>query len=300
MTRAKRNLRSLTVIADRINALERTNIIEIGNLLNEAKAQLVEHGQWLKWLGSEFSWFSHDTASRCMAVAAVADKFRRLRNLKLAKVTLYALAEHEDKADLPAIVAALAKHANKKRLLPSEAARIINLAIGRRHYGDLPEATLCALVTVITNNRRGKMRDAMVAALRKAKPETEEAVNKIIEDAREAELEAIWDEDEVNVESETDDAEKKADDPEAVAILEGPPPVLPSSDDDGKPLRLRANEDESWPEQDAFRSAVNQLHAIRTKPLARFIDTFEPNELRDVIDFLSAIVRAKEKQTESA
>jgi hypothetical protein len=280
MTRAKRNARPLTVIADKINALARANIIEIGGLLNEAQHHQLEYGQWLEWLGAEFDW-SEDTAERYMKVATLADRFRSLRNLKLAKTTLYALAKHDDEQDLSAAVAALTKHASQKRLLPDEAQRVINIAIGRRRYGDLPDATLVALVNL--EDRRPWHADA-VAALCKRRPETDDAADKIIEDIR-------W----TSIESETD-AAGNADDPEAVAILEGPPPVLPPPEEDDEPLQLDDDDGEGWPEEDAFRAAIVQLRALRAKPLARFIGLFPPNELREAIDLLVAIVAAEEKQ----
>jgi Protein of unknown function (DUF3102) len=123
----RKNVRSLDTIAVNIHQLARGNIIDIGDLLLEAKSQC-EHGDWLNWLRGEFDW-SVDTAERYMRVAALNAKFRSLRNLKLAVTTLYELADHEeaeqgipeDRLNLPAIIDELAKHASKTRLSPRDA-----------------------------------------------------------------------------------------------------------------------------------------------------------------------------------
>src|SRR5437763_6680995 len=115
----RKNERSLDMIADSLHRAERTNVIDIGDLLLEAKGQC-EHGQWLAWLSAEFTW-SEDTAARYMKIATVAGKFRSLRNLNVATTTLYELANHERGEELPAIIAELAKHATKTRLRPDEA-----------------------------------------------------------------------------------------------------------------------------------------------------------------------------------
>jgi hypothetical protein len=40
---------------------------------------------------------------------------------------------------------------------------------------------------------------------------------------------------------------------------------------------------------------VQKLRAVRTKPVARFVDTFTPAELRDTADFLVAVAAATDK-----
>src|SRR4030095_14565915 len=128
MTKRK-NVRSLDEIADGIHNLERANIIEIGYLLIEAKAQC-QHGQWLQWVYSEFEW-SVDTAQRYIKVAELSSKFRILRNLKLGATTLYDLADHENQEDLPDIVEELSKHAARACLRPRDARRVIEGGMGR-------------------------------------------------------------------------------------------------------------------------------------------------------------------------
>jgi hypothetical protein len=112
----RKNVRPLGTIADNIHQLVRGNIIDIGDLLLEAKAQC-ERGQWLYWLSAEFTW-SVDSAERYMRVAQLAGQFRSLRNLKLGATTLYDLADHDGEENLPIIVEELAKHATKTPLGP--------------------------------------------------------------------------------------------------------------------------------------------------------------------------------------
>jgi len=120
----KQNIRPLDEIAVDINRLASGNIIEIGQLLTEARDQC-EHGEWLNWLSTEFAW-SADKAERCIKVAKLVAKFRNLRNLNLAATTLYQLAYREHDPELPVIIDELAKHATEKRLKASDARRIIN------------------------------------------------------------------------------------------------------------------------------------------------------------------------------
>ena len=54
--------RSLDIIADDINKLERSSIFDIGDLLIEAKAQC-EHGKWAKWIWDNFE-YAECTAQR--------------------------------------------------------------------------------------------------------------------------------------------------------------------------------------------------------------------------------------------
>jgi hypothetical protein len=169
------NARSLDVIADDINKLERGNIFDIGDLLLEAKAHR-EHGQWLSWLRAEFESYSVDTAERYIKVAKLSTRFRGVRNLKLAATTLYELADHENEDDLQAIIEELAKHATKKRLKPLEAERVIKVGIGRRRFGDWPDATLVQLFEFDGDEA---WYEKAVAALQECKPETDEAAQQI-------------------------------------------------------------------------------------------------------------------------
>src|SRR6516162_4800821 len=100
-TKTKTNLRSLDVIAGEIHQHMRDNVFAVGDLLIEAHAACA-HGDWMQWLADNFA-LSPDTASRLMAVAMLANKFRKLRNLKLSRTTLYRLAD-EDKDLQPAMI----------------------------------------------------------------------------------------------------------------------------------------------------------------------------------------------------
>jgi len=193
------NARTLSEIADAIHSLERRNIIDTGDLLIEAKAQC-EYGDWLDWLFTEFE-YSGDTTARYMKVADLNTRFRKLRNLRLGKTTLYKLADHGRKGDLPAIVEELAKHATETRLAPREAERVIKIGIGRGRFGDHPDATLVQLVELDQYSVEPWHKKA-VAALRKRQPETDESASAIVDEimlaalkadeaAREAELAAV-------------------------------------------------------------------------------------------------------------
>src|SRR5262249_60514444 len=96
-----KNVRSLDAIAEEIHQAGRDELFWVGDLLLEAKATC-EHGEWGAWIEEEFDW-SADTAERYMAVARLASKSARLRNLKVAKTTLYdPLAGKEE--EIPAIM----------------------------------------------------------------------------------------------------------------------------------------------------------------------------------------------------
>jgi hypothetical protein len=191
MTKRK-NVRSLDEIADKINQLQGGNIIEIGDLLLEAKAQQCEHGDWLEWLRHEFTW-SADSAERYMNVAKLSAKFRKLRNLKLAKTTLYELADHDGEEDLPAIIDELAKHATKTRLAPRDAERVIKIGIGRRkigigrrRFGNHPDATLVQLVEL--DEYIGEpWHEKAVDALLERQPKTDESASAIVDEIEGAE-----------------------------------------------------------------------------------------------------------------
>jgi DUF3102 family protein len=131
-----KNRRSLGAIAADIHNLQRKNVFAIGKLLLEAK-EACDHGEWMPWLYDEFAW-SEDSAQRFIGIARLGLKFRKLRNLKLAKTTLYNLADlakAANETELAAIVPALAKHATRKHLKPADAAKIIELVQLRQRFG---------------------------------------------------------------------------------------------------------------------------------------------------------------------
>jgi hypothetical protein len=268
----RENVRSLDAIADNINKLERGSIIDIGDLLLEAKAQC-DHGQWLGWLSAEFAW-SVDSAERYMKVAELAVKFRRLRNLKLAVTTLYELADHEGEEDLPEIIAELAKHATKTPLRPRDTRRLISIGIGRSRFGDHPDATLVQLAELVASSAWYKKAvtpwyEKAVAALLEREPDTDESARLLVgEIAKEARSKG--------------DAEE-----EVESILDGPPPDLPPPITPPEPQKFGANTE--WEGRESFADSVTVLLGLRTKPVRRFVGRFSSSELREVSDFLLAI-----------
>lgn len=86
--------RKLSVILDDIDAVlksDTANVINIGTLLIEAKAQ-VEHGEWLPLLRKRFD-FSERTARNYISAAKyAAEKSATIADLKLSPSVLYALA----------------------------------------------------------------------------------------------------------------------------------------------------------------------------------------------------------------
>jgi hypothetical protein len=109
------NRRPLKKIAsDLADVLKRAvkNVIEAGGLLNEAKEQLDEHGQWLPWLRDNFS-LTNRTAERYMAVHALAAKFDTVSNLNFKVSGLYALVEADRDGNSEAVKAALAEAKDK-------------------------------------------------------------------------------------------------------------------------------------------------------------------------------------------
>jgi hypothetical protein len=165
----RKNARSLDTIADEIHQVQRVSIFAVGDLLIEAKDSC-EHGEWLDWLDRHFEW-SDQSAERYMNVARLGTKFLRLRNLKLAKITLYELLD-EDEEDVPVIIEALGKHATRKQLKPSDATDVIMRALRCKRFGDLPDQTLAAHDDNLIEHRPwyGKA----VAALKEQRPTTKE------------------------------------------------------------------------------------------------------------------------------
>jgi Protein of unknown function (DUF3102) len=85
--------RPLEVIAGELNSVlkrEAADIIRIGGLLVEAKAQL-SHGQWLPWLAEHFP-LSKSSVANYVNVYKFAIKFPKVGNLKIHPSALYMLA----------------------------------------------------------------------------------------------------------------------------------------------------------------------------------------------------------------
>jgi hypothetical protein len=299
MTTKRKNARSLDAIADHINALERTSIFEVGDLLIEAKAQC-EHGEWLSWLDAEFDW-SVDKAELFMQVARLGNRFQKFRNLKLAKTTLYELAGSDYDDDvLGAIVAELAKHATGTKLRACDAGRVIKIGIGRRRFGDHPDATLVQLVELDEYSDESWQKEA-VAALQQRQPETDESATAIVDAIELADRQARNAEHQREIEehiAKISEAEREAEQ-EAEAILDGPPPELPPSIVPPEPQKLEApsiTRAPLWAGEVEFHSAVANLLELSTKPAARFIGRFSTDKLRAASDFLMAVAEAEAQQ----
>jgi hypothetical protein len=287
----RKNTRTLSEIADAVHLLEQGNIIDIGDLLLEAKDQECEHGEWLEWLADAEFDFSVDTAERYMKAAKLAAKYATLRNLKLGKTTLYALADHEREEDLPAIIKELAKHATKTSLKPSAAERVIRIGIGRGRFGNHPDATLAALAELELDEYGDKSCDKKAkAALLKREPTTDENAYSIIDEIQQEYAEAARKAEEAKVEDKAEqEAALKAN--EAASILDGAPPDLPPTTTPPEPQKLHADTD--WAEIEPFTEAMTTLRELHAKPIARFVGSrFSPAELREVADFLMAVAAA--------
>jgi Protein of unknown function (DUF3102) len=111
----KRIRRDIGLIAEQLQVVmkrEAADIIEIGDLLLEAKDQL-EHGEWLPWLKTNFG-PSTTTAENYMAAARFAAKIPNVVNLKLRPTALYLLGrELDDPSDFysPKVIKAILKAA---------------------------------------------------------------------------------------------------------------------------------------------------------------------------------------------
>jgi hypothetical protein len=101
----KEGQRPLEVIAAELNSTlkrETTDIIKIGGLLTEAKAQLT-HGKWLAWVAEHFA-LSKSTVANYINAYKFAVQFPNIGNLKIRPSTLYTLASGMFKAEEIAII----------------------------------------------------------------------------------------------------------------------------------------------------------------------------------------------------
>src|SRR5262249_9445539 len=177
-------------------------------------------------------------------VAELGSKFCKLKNLKLAASTLYALVEHDNEDDLPSIIEELARHASKKQLSIRDAEHVIRIGIGRHRYGDHPDATLVQLVE-IEQYRDSSWYDKAVAELKEQKPETDESAYAIVDEVEQEYLEAERieskaAEDAMLLNLALDLEAKEKAQQEAESILDGPPPVLPPPITPPEPQKLGA------------------------------------------------------------
>jgi hypothetical protein len=127
-----------------------------------------------------------------MNVARLGTKFPKLQNLRLAKTTLYELLdweEHEEDDDLSVIIEALAKRATKKQLKACDAKDVIEAALLRKRFGDLPDQTLRALDN-LPEHRPWYGR--AVTALKETQPTTPDRAAKIIQDVQSAHVSELY------------------------------------------------------------------------------------------------------------
>jgi hypothetical protein len=127
------NHRPLKTIADALAAALRRevkDVVEIGDLLTEAKDQLDEHGRWLPWLRDNFP-FTPRTAQKYMAAGAFAGKYELGSHLRLSVSGLYALVEVDRNGNSPAVEAALAEA--KTKWVDDDRVRVIIAELATRN-----------------------------------------------------------------------------------------------------------------------------------------------------------------------
>jgi hypothetical protein len=119
------------------------NIVEIGNLLREAKRHpRMRHGRWLEWLAENFS-MSADTAERYRAAAVYVER-RRLQNRTVRNLSarvLYALAQGRHRWS-DEVVAEILKEATTKRVGLDRVKAIVDEQ--QRAYADSEEGRAAA------------------------------------------------------------------------------------------------------------------------------------------------------------
>jgi hypothetical protein len=276
-----KNARSLDEIAADIHAADRANIFTKGDLLLEAKES--HPGEFLKWLEEEEfeEPLSPDTAGRWMKVAQLGKRFRNLRNLKLAKTTLYDLTEEKDEALQSSMIEALAGRATKVHLKAADAYEVIELARLRHQHGDLPNATLWGLYSLPDGKAWS---EAASAALKERKPVTDEAADGIIEEVKRAHVE---------IPTEPPPESEEPDDRE---------PGSEASDDDqaDETNVTDANESEALPTPPADTLPEDLIEAVRVvlhyarRPAPKTVNGITGPDLieaRDYFDALHKIMR---------
>jgi hypothetical protein len=181
---------------------QRRDIFESGRLLCEGK-EACAHGEWLPWLEAYFD-ASADTAERHMAAYHLSLKFRTVRDLRVPVSIIYQLAgdfDHDDPA-LPTIIDALddawfelkekeEEQDRRSRSLSVDAAKeVIELTKLRIKFGNYPDATLRALWFLDEDNsvvrswayiKNRKWVAGAIEELKKARPDTKEAADKILD-----------------------------------------------------------------------------------------------------------------------
>ena len=301
---------SLNVVAEKIHQAERGEIFNIGAWLLEARELCKqEQRKWGAWLYDEFGdEISEDTAARQMKVAELGNRFRKLRNLKLAKTTLYEIVE-EEKSDQQAIVAELTKRASKRRLKPAEASTIITIGRARGRYGNFSDATLKAVDSLQgewLQEDLSAWQAQAIAELKSKDPQTDGEAEEIIGafrdrgDALEEDGpdDSAGDPDSGGPAPDRGDALKEdgpddsagdpdsggpAADHEAEQLLSNPPSPPPPPDSELDLARAR--------QRKQFREVVEKIAVLNTKPMSVYDSAVPENELRRVVDFFNALAK---------
>jgi hypothetical protein len=229
--------RPLEVIASEMQiamSRESANIIAIGNLLIEAKAQ-VQHGHWLRWLGDNFG-SSVSTAENYVAAAGFAEKFPTVANLRLRPSALYLLAQTLDEPSIlytDEAIETIFKEAETRWVSAGKAREIAH-----RLYEERAAETIAAETADQSEAERAEQAEQDLQA-------------------------------------------------EADAILGGPPPELPPTEEASAP-------DASLP---PFDAAIRTLGYLQTKSLAKFAGTEHgAGAIRSIAEFLHSVADAVEKE----
>ena len=120
--------RTIDVITGELHvALRRgtTDIVKIGGLLAEAKAQ-VQHGEWLPWLKNELS-MSERSAQKYVKAADFAAKYELGADLNLSPSALFLISRYDQREIAEAVVRA----AKEKHLGCDQAKQIITKTLAQ-------------------------------------------------------------------------------------------------------------------------------------------------------------------------
>jgi hypothetical protein len=162
---------------------KRTDIFEIGELLTRAK-KLLEHGDWLPWLALYWP-HSEDTAERRMRAYRFAEKFRSVRNVRVAPGTIERLIDFYDNhdPDLPKVIEALVRKSKtaEKPITVAAADKVIELTTLEIEYGSFPPATLYAIYGI---DKSATWANAAIKALKRAAPTSDVAAEQIVRKCR--------------------------------------------------------------------------------------------------------------------
>jgi hypothetical protein len=235
-----------------------TNVLSIGALLLEAKAQ-VEHGEWLPWLKAQTG-FSERSAQNYMAAAKFAVKNATVADLKLRPTALYYLGQH--KIEDRFLKAILAEAEN----------RWIDLhAIHEIQSRFLPEP-----------NEGPPWDFENFSCLTAAEEET---TRETLERLGGTDIEFHGDQVKCLLPAGLAPKAQKelAEDAAAAALLDGPEPELPETARATGSVKNEALDDQ-------FKQAVETLDSLTTKRIDRWFGLLPVEQVQRVADMLHAIV----------